>query len=131
MRIWVVFCCFTNMIITYVSIFTCGFHDGPHCCLGSPHLIEDATHRPHIHFGPASGGFLTGFDEPCMKNASNMPAVPVLRSSQKHFWRTVPAPLHRWCTVAAPLPVAVPIHWGPQGKNVKNVSSQKFYKLKL
>lgn len=28
-------------------------------------------------------------------HASNMPAAPILRSSQKHFWRTVPAPLQR------------------------------------
>lgn len=39
----------------------------PQRCLGSPHLVEDATHRPHIHFGPASGDFPRGIPlNPCI-----------------------------------------------------------------
>ena len=72
----------------------CWFHDGP-ATLPWQSTSRRGCNPPTTHPLWACQWWFPERDsiESLHFHASNMPAAPVLRSSQKHFWRTVPAPL--------------------------------------
>ena len=72
----------------------CWFHDGP-ATLPWQSTSRRGCNPPTTHPLWACQWWFPERDsiESLHFHASNMPAAPVLRSSQMHFWRTVPAPL--------------------------------------
>jgi hypothetical protein len=85
----------------------CWFHDGP-ATLPWQSTSRRGCNPPTTHPLWACQWWFPERDsiESLHFHASNMPAAPILRSSQKHFWRTVPAPLQRQ---ALPHPPVIPI----------------------